>query len=115
ITMKALAKDPNERYSSAAAFRSDLEAAARSGVVSAPAVAAPLAATQVMGSQSPFPGTGATSALPGGTEGFPAIEEMGEEEETGRSKAWIWVLLVALLVGGGIVAYILLNKEPPEE
>src|SRR5699024_933395 len=115
IVMKALAKNPDERYSSAAAFRSDLEAAARSGVVRAPAVAAPVAATPVLGGQSPFPAAGATAAFPSGTEGFPAIDDMDEEEEPGRSKAWIWVLLVALLVIGGIVAYILLNKEAPEE
>src|SRR5690625_3548333 len=111
ITMKALAKDRDERYSSAAAFRSDLEAAARSGIVSAPAVAAPVAATQVLGGQSPFPPSGAAN----GTEGFPAIDEMEEEEDPQRSKAWIWILLVALLVGGGILLYVLLNKEPPVE
>lgn len=115
ITMKALAKDRDERYSSAAAFRSDLEAAARSGIVSAPAVVSPVAATQVLGGQSPFPPSGATAALANGTEGFPAIDEMAEEEEEEpkRSKAWIWILLVALLVGGGILAYVLINKEPP--
>ena len=111
IAMKALAKDRDERYSSAAAFRSDLEAAARSGLVTAPAVAAPVAATQVLGGQSPFPPSGAAN----GTEGFPAIDEMEEEEDPQRSKAWIWILLVALLVGGGILLYVLLNKEPPVE
>ena len=113
IAMKALAKDRDERYSSAAAFRSDLEAAARSGIVNAPAVAAPVAATQVLGGQSPFPPSGAAAA--NGTEGFPAIDEMEEEEDPQRSKAWIWILLVALLVGGGILLYVLLNKEPPVE
>src|SRR5699024_8756079 len=90
------------RYSSAAAFRSDLEAAARTGIVNAPAVAAPVAATQVLGGQSPFPPSGAAAA--NGNEGFPAIDEMEEEEDPQRSKARIWMLLVALL-----------NKEPPVE
>ena len=38
ITMKALAKDREQRYASAADFRSDLEAAQRGGQISAPAV-----------------------------------------------------------------------------
>ena len=38
ITMKALAKDREQRYASAADFRSDLEAAQRGGQITAPAV-----------------------------------------------------------------------------
>src|SRR5690625_1551472 len=96
IAMKALAKDRDERYSSAAAFRSDLEAAARSGLVTAPAVAAPVAATQVLGGQSPFPPSGAAN----GNEGIPAIDVMEGEEDPQRLKARIWNLLIALHVGG---------------
>ncbi|MBX9247172.1 Stk1 family PASTA domain-containing Ser/Thr kinase, partial [Actinotalea ferrariae] len=40
ITMKALAKDREQRYSSAAEFRSDLEAALRGGHINAPALGA---------------------------------------------------------------------------
>lgn len=115
IVMKSLAKDADERYSSASAFRADLEAAARSGVVSAPAVSS-TAATQVLGSNStsPFPASPATTVMPTGNDPFADIGEAEEEEEE-KSKAWIWVLLVALLVVGGVAAYIWLNKEPPEE
>lgn len=110
ITMKALAKNPDERYSSAAAFRSDLENALATGVVSAPAVGA----TQVMDPTSPF-GQQPTSLLPQEPQGFPLPEQPEEEEEKSRSKAWWWVALVALLVIGGVVAFVLLNKEPPVE
>src|SRR5690625_4143018 len=40
IVLKSLAKDREERYSSASAFRADLEAAAAGGLVQAPALAA---------------------------------------------------------------------------
>ncbi len=79
ITMKALAKDREQRYASAADFRSDLEVAQRGGQVSAPAVGflgaaaagagaaaaanrfaeSPAAATQVIGA-----GTAPAQAVP---------------------------------------------------
>ena len=64
ITLKALAKERGTRYSSAAEFRHDLEAAVRGASVSAPAVAAGVAAagTQVLGADAtmayPAPGFG---------------------------------------------------------
>lgn len=121
ITMKALTKERERRYSSAAVFRSDLNAAATSGIVSAPAVAA--APTKVLSNQFP-----PVNATPNGysTGGFPAtgsqlnaaeqthLLDSYEEEPEPKSRAWLWVLLVALLIGGLVAAYILMNRETPD-
>lgn len=122
ITAKALAKERDARYSSAAEFRADLEAAARGGAVSAPAVAPALlgagAATQVL-----TPDAGATQVMPGdapawaptgpGTSVLPA--QNGEEpEEEKKSKRWLWITLsvVAVLAVAGIVWLLTQDREP---
>ncbi len=58
ITIKALAKDRDHRYSSAGEFRADLETAMRGGVVGAPAVGA--------GFSAPAADPAATAVLGGG-------------------------------------------------
>ncbi|KGM13018.1 Stk1 family PASTA domain-containing Ser/Thr kinase [Cellulomonas bogoriensis] len=127
ITMKALAKDRNDRYSTAAEFRSDLESAVRGGHVSAPAVGAMGMAgvpggdaTQVMGAQPgetqvmPWAQTAVTPAqIPPGEE--PPTEE--EEERPDRRKL-IWTLVaVAVVAVVGIIILIALNsdREQPVE
>ncbi|HEY0188095.1 MAG TPA: Stk1 family PASTA domain-containing Ser/Thr kinase [Cellulomonas sp.] len=114
ICAKALAKDREARYSSAAEFRADLEAAARGGQVNAPAVVvAPLGATQVLGATED-----ATQVLPGGspawaptapgTSVLPAQPDEPEEDEH-KSRRWLWITLivVGVLAVGGIVALML--------
>ena len=69
ITLKALAKDRDSRYSTAAEFRADLEAAQRGGHVSAPAVGvlAAMAVTEAAASQTTqilAPLTGLTEVTP---------------------------------------------------
>ena len=69
ITLKALAKDRDSRYSTAAEFRADLEAAQRGGQVSAPAVGvlAAMAVTEAAASQTTqilAPLTGLTEVTP---------------------------------------------------
>ncbi|WP_308191296.1 Stk1 family PASTA domain-containing Ser/Thr kinase [Cellulomonas sp. ACRRI] len=122
ITAKALAKERDARYSSAAEFRADLEAAARGGAVSAPAVAPALlgagAATQVL-----TPDAAATQVMPGdapawaptgpGTSVLPTQD--GEEpEEEKKSKRWLWITLsvIAVLAVGGIVWLLMQDREP---
>jgi beta-lactam-binding protein with PASTA domain len=129
ITLKALTKDREERYSSAAEFRADLESAARGGRVSAPpvsvfaagaaagaaAAAAAGPATQVLsptagatqmmpaGASSWAPTTpGATSALP---QGF------GTDQDEPPNRRWLlWTLVVvAVLAIAGIVTMLALN------
>nr|WP_307793760.1 Stk1 family PASTA domain-containing Ser/Thr kinase [Actinotalea soli] len=111
ITMKSLAKNRDDRYSSAAEFRTDLEAAVRGGNVTAPMLgllgaaglgAQPADATQVMGAASsptqvmPWQQTGSTPAV-----GDPDPE--AEEDEEKPKRRWVlWVLIaiaVAAIVG----------------
>ncbi|ASR55972.1 Stk1 family PASTA domain-containing Ser/Thr kinase [Cellulomonas sp. PSBB021] len=123
ITMKALTKDRDARYSNAAEFRADLEAVLRGGVVSAPPVgmaavsAVPATdATQVM---SPT----ATTIAP--TQAFPPATPWGstgigndlaaagsDEDDDENKRPWlIWVLVgIAVLAVAGIVALLVANS-----
>ncbi|WP_454050503.1 Stk1 family PASTA domain-containing Ser/Thr kinase [Cellulomonas sp. Marseille-Q8402] len=122
ICAKALAKERDARYSTAAEFRADLEAAARGQQVNAPAVPAVLgagAATQVL---SPDPA--ATQVLPGdapawaptgpGTSVLPAQNGEDPEDEQ-KSKRWLWITLsiVAAVAIGGIL-WLLLRGDGEE-
>ncbi len=101
IVMKALEKNREQRYQSAAEFRSDVERAIAGMPVTAaqgmnPVVAAAPAATAIvapLGATSQFPATGS-----------PAEVVTTEEEEKKRS-AWMWIaiVLIVLLVGIGAV------------
>ncbi|WP_448058401.1 Stk1 family PASTA domain-containing Ser/Thr kinase [Cellulomonas hominis] len=127
ITLKALAKERDSRYSTAAEFRSDLEAAARGGRVAAPPVgsiaATPLPAetTQVFGAQTattqavaPTPAwapTGpGTSVLPAATTTAPP------EEDEPRSRWLLWTLIgVAVLAIAGIIAVFALGGDDEKD
>ena len=142
ITMKALAKDRESRYSTAAEFRSDLEAAIRGGRVSAPAVGA-LGAAALGGAAAaaydPGPATAATQVIGGmpnatqvapaaapwsqtgvgagaGTGGYePSRRDVPPEPEEEPSRRWIlWALVaVALIAVAGII--FLLNRNGTQE
>ena len=116
ITLKALTKDREQRYSTAAEFRSDLESAMRGGQISAPMVGAMMGATQVGGQpaygatqvMSPSPANwGSTTAqqspvTPGG--GYPGQQTRGDQEPEKKSKALMWWLLgIALAAVAAII------------
>ncbi len=122
ITLKALAKDRDDRYSTAAEFRADLESAMRGGQVSAPAVG-------VLTTSSAEAGVGqATQVLTrvasdtqnrpadtsvwdrNETPGFAAL--VPPEDEPRPRRALLWTLIViALAAVAGIIALLALNGD----
>ncbi|WP_435299056.1 Stk1 family PASTA domain-containing Ser/Thr kinase [Timonella sp. A28] len=137
ITLMALAKDRNERYSTAAEFRAALEAAARGEMTEATAAFAAIPAandpqaTQIIPQHSPatqaIPSFAAGAAAAGAAQATPwqqspsradLFENNEEEDEKDSKKKLIWTLvtvgIVALLA---IIAFAMLNgdKEPPIE
>ena len=117
ITLQALTKDRDHRYSTAAEFRRDLEAAMRGGQVTAPMVGAMMGATQVAGqpaygaTQVMTPGQGGwgpataqqSPVTPGGGyPGQPNRTEPREPEKKSKALMW-WLLGIALVAVAAII------------
>jgi serine/threonine-protein kinase len=130
ITLKALTKDREQRYSTAAEFRRDLEAAMRGGQVTAPMVgAAMMGATQVAGQpaygatqvMSPTqanwgPATAQQSPVTPGS-GYPGQPSRDQQEPEKKSKALMWWLLGIALAAVAAIAIAMAienaaNQEP---
>jgi serine/threonine-protein kinase len=126
ITLKALTKDRDARYSTAAEFRSDLESAARGGTVAAPIIGAAAAgaaagyggtqvlgatpgATQVMAPQTPGGPWGATGVQP--SAATPPREPEPEQERGRRGLMWALITIGALALAA-IIAFLLLRPDP---
>jgi serine/threonine-protein kinase len=104
IVLKAMMKDPGDRYQTAGEMRNDIQRALSGARISAPMHTQTYSAgTRRMGAATQV--AGATSAIPPYRYGE---EEPGDYGEPPRRRAWPWVLvalIVALLIGGGIYAF----------
>jgi serine/threonine-protein kinase len=100
IVLKAMAKDPNDRYQSAAEMQQDIRRA-----LSGMPVAAPTRAEMYEGTRAMGPGTmqaGPTSAIPAYRYG-----PQDQPPDGPRRKAWLWVIIglaAVLLIGSGAYA-----------
>jgi beta-lactam-binding protein with PASTA domain/tRNA A-37 threonylcarbamoyl transferase component Bud32 len=124
ITLKALAKERDSRYSTAAEFRSDLEAAARGGRVTAPALgvlaataaaeAAAAPATQIL---SPLAGS-TTQVLPpsgspwGTTTATTTAPAPPPPAEPRRGRGLLWTLVVVAIAAlATLITLMVLNAQ----
>lgn len=139
ITLKALTKDRDHRYATAAEFRADLEAALRGGQVSAPMVGAMAMGGQTTQMMSPPFGTQQMSPVGYGTQqwggppttGQPPVQTPGQGYPTGpmgpagrrdtepdNKKTLIWTLIaiaIAALAAILIAVVVNNNNRQPEE
>jgi serine/threonine-protein kinase len=108
VVLRALAKDPNERYQSADEMEGDLERVSRGARV---APATKESATQVLRTTPPpvVEPTAATMIAPAAARGGGDVPPVGEEEEErgGERPWWPWVVaalfVVAALIAGFFV------------
>jgi serine/threonine protein kinase/beta-lactam-binding protein with PASTA domain len=110
IVLKAMEKDPADRYQSAGEMRNDIQRALSGAPVAASIHHAEMynTGTRRMG-QQPTQLAGSTSAIPPYQYGPPTgANRAGDYGEPPRRRAWPWVLvgaIVLLLVAGGIFAF----------
>ena len=117
VVMRALAKDPADRYQSAEEMQADLDRVAR-GVGIAPETEA--AATQIMRSPVTIPGplsaTAATMITPGHRAGGGAVPPLPSsvyydiDEPIHRRPVWPWIAALLFVIGAAIGGWFLYHQ-----
>jgi serine/threonine-protein kinase len=122
IVLKALAKDPNRRYGSAAEFAADLRAAQVGGPLHAATFDPSAERTQVVAPVA-IPGEQVTREqvtreqstrvmqrrdVPPGRGGHPAGTN-GRPQQKRRPPAWVWLVAVAVLAAIGVAGVLIYN------
>ena len=100
IVLKAMAKDPAQRYQSAGEMRNDIQRALSGARLAAPARTEAYQGTRRIGAQTQMAGrTGSIPPYSYGTD--------DQQDEPRRHRVWPWVVgaLALLLIIGGIFAY----------
>ena len=132
VTLKALAKDPAQRYSSAGDMAADLMRAAEGLPITAPPVAAwetatmtaatvisqPLEQTRAMAYPGPSRLDGTMVGAQTNQLSATSTGTIPVQPQKKKSKSWIWVLLLILLavaLVAGAFWIFLRDTEPPEE
>ncbi len=133
VVLKALAKDPSQRYASAGDMSADLMRAAQGLPITAPPVAAwATAATAETAVNTPVGEATQTIAYTGplrshnpqafaanaeGTQTTGSIPIQTDEDEKKKSVVWIWILVILALalVAGAIVFFVNSGKEKDPE
>ncbi len=107
IVLKAMAKDPAERYQSAAEMRTDIQRALSGVPVAAPPQPTEMYApgTQRMGQNTMMAGAAPTGAIPYG----PDDDGYGDDGGNGRRKALWWILGVVAAILIIVIGYLLLS------
>jgi eukaryotic-like serine/threonine-protein kinase len=113
VVMRALAKDPADRYQNAEEMEADLDRVAR-GVGVAPETAE--TATQIMRSPltGPLSATAATMITPprrgGGSAALPPSVYYDLEEPVRRRPIWPWIAALIFVVGAGFGGWLLYHQ-----
>jgi eukaryotic-like serine/threonine-protein kinase len=93
IVLKAMRKDPAERYQSAAEMRNDIQRALSGAPVAAPMLADAYTGTRRMGTQTQV--VGRTAAIP--PYGY-GPEDTGQEFRPRGHRVWPWVTLATVVI-----------------
>jgi eukaryotic-like serine/threonine-protein kinase len=110
IVLKAMAKDPNDRYQSANEMRHDIQRALSGAPVAAVPVREAYDGTRRMGQATQI--AGRTGVIPDYAYGPPD----GPQDEPRRRRVWPWIaalIALAVLIGVGIYAFRSFNSTSP--
>jgi eukaryotic-like serine/threonine-protein kinase len=109
IVLRAMAKDPRDRYQSAAEMRQDIQRALQGMPVAGPRTSAYGAATQRVGPATAMAGM-STGAIPDYQYGEQGDDGYPPDQRRRRLTMWLWIIgaLIVLGVVGG-VAYAILG------